>query len=229
MGIRIALLALLAGPALAQDSSPLPAALFGIELGSVYEYDSPDAPPGAVGTFPMKRLISARRSLHRGASLYFEPLTASAEFPFHEIAQDGGAPSTSTYRVFVFPVLPDDIRTLTETEARILPQRVFMIEWAGSDVPARNNDDYAWAFELCRSFETELRIAPEVTDRAGNGVYRCLFSGGERELEVSSAVGRTVQLSFADDVEDATESEVYSKIRRLELAGRGGRGSITVR
>lgn len=229
--IRFALLTLLASPALAQEATGLPDSLFGIGLGGVYEYAPYGAEGNAVGSFPMQRLISARRSLHRGASLYFEPLTENADFPFREVAQRDGAAPIATHRAYVFPVLPDNLLTLTEPEMRNLPQKVFMIEWSDGEQPERNGNDYAWAQKLCQSLEAELGIRPDITDRADNGVYRCLFSNGDREMEVSSAVGRTIQLSFTDAIETAMEGEVYSKIRRAELAGRGrgsGRGPAIV-
>ncbi len=227
--VRFALLVLLASPALAQEAPEFPASLFGIGLGDVYEYAAFGAEGSAVGSFPMKRLISARRSLHRGASLYFEPLTENADFPFREVAQGDGAAPIATHRAYVFPVLPDNLLTLTEPEMRNLPQKVYMIEWSDGHEQAQDASNYAWAAQLCQSLEAELRIVPVLTDRADQGIYRCLFSSGDRELEVTSVLGRTIQLSFTDAIETAMESEVYSKIRRAEYAGRGRGSPIVVR
>ena len=107
----------------AQDVPEVPSALFDIELGGVYEYRSDGADENSPGTFPVRRLVSEQLSVHRGISLYFEPLTANSAFPF-------------------------------------------------------------------------------------------------RELEVTSVLGQTIQLSFTDEITDRTDEEIHARIRRLELQER---------
>lgn len=214
----LALLSLLAVAARAQTPPGVPAVLFDVFLGAVYEYPADGTDENAVGTFPVKRLLSERSSLHRGVSLYFEPLNEEAAFPFRDTETESSASPMSSYRLFVYPVLPEDDAPLAELRERNLPQRVFMVEWSQGD--GRRSDAYVWAIDLCKSIEAESGIAPEVTDTAESDVYRCVFSDGERELEVSSVVGRTIQLSFADAISDETEAAVYTRIRRLELEER---------
>lgn len=211
-----ALLPFLVLPAQAQDVREVPAALFGVGLGGIYEYPS-DSADNAVGTFPVKRLVSERRSVHRGLSLYFEPLTENAAFPFREIAQEDGASRITSYRLHVFPVIPPGATTLAELQESNLPQKVNMIEWTLGGTERRDGDDYSWARNLCRSMEVDLGTKPEITDSADSGVYRCIFASSDRELEITSVIGQTVQLSFRADVSDQMDSEVNTKLRRLEL------------
>jgi hypothetical protein len=213
----LALLPLLAFTAQAQQAPEVPAVLFDIGLGSIYEFPSAGADENAVGTFPVKRLVSERLSLHRGRSLYFEPLTEDEAFPFREFVQASRDYPITSYRVRVFPVLPTDATTLAELRERNLAQQVSMIEWSLGNSGLGGGDAYNWAFDLCRVFEQELRIEPEVTDRVERHIYRCVFSSGERKLEVTSVLGQTIQLSLAKEVADRIEANVYRTIRRLEL------------
>jgi hypothetical protein len=212
-----ALLPFLVLPAHAQDVSEVPTALFGVGLGSVYEYGPDSADDNAVGTFPVKRLVSEQRSVHKGLSLYFEPLTENPAFPFREILQEDGANRITSYRLHVFPVIPSGTTTLAELQESNLPQQVNMIEWGLGGPEPRNGDDYMWARNLCRSTEVDLGTKPEITDSADSGVYRCIFASGDRELEISSVIGRTVQLSFVAAVSDQMDAEVNTRLRRLEL------------
>ena len=216
MKLPFALLPFLVFPAQAQNVPRVPTELFDIELGGVYEHPSDRADENPAGTFPVKRLVSEPLSLHRGLSLYFEPLTESEAFPFQEIAQENGDPITS-YRVHVYPVLPRDATTLADLRERNLAQKVFMIEWSRGDSKNTDRDGYAWARNLCATIERNLGVEPEVTDIVGSDTYRCVFSDGEHELEVTSVLGRTIQLSFADEIEDQMAADVSNRIRRLEL------------
>lgn len=208
----------LAFPVQAQNVSELPGSLFDIELGGVYEYGSPGVDEGSVGTFPVRRLISEQVSLNRGLSRYFEPLSRNGTFPFNEFTLDNGE-LISSFRFYILPVLPEVTGTLAELQERDLPQQVLMIEWSqGSRIA--DGDNYSWAYDLCTSLAVEFGIEPEVTDNVENGVYRCVFSSGDREMEVTSVLGRTVQLSLSDEITDQMESDVYGTIRRLELEER---------
>lgn len=218
MKLRFALvpfLALRVLPAPAQDVPEVPSMLFDIELGGVYAYPSDGAEGKSVGAFPVKRLVSEQLSVHQGISLYFEPLTENAAFPFREIALDHSAYPITTHRVYVYPVLPQEVLTLEDLRESNLPQRVFMIEWSRGD-----GGGYTWALNVCKSIEEELGIEPEITDSVDRGIYGCAFSSGERELEVTSVVGQTIQLSFTDEITDQMDAEIHSRIRRLELEER---------
>jgi hypothetical protein len=212
MKLLFALVPFLVFPAQAQDVPQVPTELFDIALGGTYEYSSDRA---YAGTFPVKRLVSEQLSLHRGLSLYFEPLTESAAFPFFEIPQENGGYPIASYRLHVYPVIPAAPTTLADLRERKLPQRVFMIEWSRGQSET-DRDGYDWAIDLCKSIEANLGMEPEVRDIVDSGTYRCVFSDGERELEVSSVLGRTIQLSFADEIEDQMDADVNSRIRRLE-------------
>ena len=211
-----AVLSLLAIQAQAQNAPELPASLFDIELGGVYLYSSDGAESGAAGTFPVRRLVSEPIRLHRGVSLYFEPLNERAEFPYAEYLLDDGNRITN-FRIYVFPVLPENPRTMDDLRGRDLPQQVFMIEWSLGNRQGSDDRAYDWASDLCRSLAVDMEIEPEASSSVETGVYQCTFSNGERELHVSSAIGRTIQLSVADEISVAVEGAVYSTIRRLEL------------
>jgi len=212
-----ALLPFLVLPAQAQDVREVPTALFGVGLGSIYEYPPDSADDNAVGSFPVRRLVSERRSVHKGLSLYFEPLTENKAFPFREIVQEDGAKRVTSYRLHVFPVIPPGATTLAALQENNLPQKVNMIEWSLGGPEPRDGDDYSWARNLCRSTEADLGTKPEITDSADSGVYRCIFASGDRELEITSIIGQTVQLSFRAAVSDQMDSEVNTRLRRLEL------------
>ena len=219
MKLRLALLSVLAAmaEARAQDSPELPADLFGIGLGSVYEYSNGANGGNATGTFPVRRLFSERPSLHDGSSLYFEPLTAYEAYPFRESVREGINYPMSNFRIFVYPVLPEGRLNREELVKQPLPQKVVMIEWTSGDNEMRGEAGYAWASELCHSLESELGIEPEVTDAVDRYIYRCVFSHGDRELEVTSVLGQTIQLSFADDIESQMQAEVDAAFGAFRL------------
>jgi hypothetical protein len=217
MRLRYALLPFLAFPAQAQEAPEMPTMLFDVGVGSVYEYPPAGADENAVGTFPVKRLVSEQLSLHRGLSLYFEPLTESGAFPFSEIAQESGDYPISSYRLHVFPIIPRDVTTLADLRELNLPQRVTMIEWSRGHDQQSDGGAYTWALNLCKTIEANLGMEPEITDIVERDTYRCVFSSDERELEVTSAVGRTIQLSLADEVEDQQAADVQYRIRKLEI------------
>jgi hypothetical protein len=223
MKLGFALLPFLSFAAHAQDAPSLPLELFGIALGSVYALPAADADEHAVGTFPIKRLVSEPLSVHRGNSLYFEPLSESAAFPYREFEDENNHTPMTSFRTFVYPILPEDVATLADLQELDLPQKVFMIEWSLKDDRMTDGDRYTWAADLCGSFEDELGLDPDVTDIAERDRYRCVFSDGERELEVSSAIGQTIQLSYDDEITDRMNAEVYGRIRRLELLERFNR------
>jgi hypothetical protein len=132
------LLPFLVLPAEAQELPAVPATLFGVSLGSIYEYSPDGAGDTAVGTFPVKRLVSERQSVHKGLSLYFEPLTEYTVFPFRETAQADGANRITSYRLHVFPVIPSGDTTLAELREqsaaegkhdRMVPWRTGIAGW----------------------------------------------------------------------------------------------------
>ena len=216
MRLPLALLAFLACPVQAQTAREVPNSLFGFELGGVYEFSAGGA-ANTVGSFPVKRLVSEQLTLHRGVDVFFEPLTDDDTLPFGETAPvNGGRPMTS-HSVRVYPVLPEKLTTLAELREQNLPQRVTMIEWSSRGVRLGDRQRYEWAVDRCKSIETELQLTPRVIDRPESGTYTCAFASLGRELEVSSVVGQTVQLSIDDGVADRIEAEIYGKIRRLEL------------
>lgn len=63
----------------------------------------------------------------------------------------------------------------------------------------------------------DLKMEPDGTDAVDKDLYRCVFSIGGRELEITSAVGQTIQLSLSAAASDRIDAEVHGKIRRLEL------------
>lgn len=213
----LALLPFVALPTWAQEVHEIPTTLFGVGLGNVYEYPPVDAADGAVGTFPVKRLVSEQQSVHKGLSLYFEPLPENAPFPFGEVTQKDGADRISSYRLHLYPVIPTGATTLAQLRESNLPQKVNMIEWSLVGPKPQAVDDYSWARDLCRSTEREVGTEPDITDDAGSGVYRCIFASGDRELEITSVIGRTVQLSFRAAVSDRMDADVNTRLRRLEL------------
>jgi hypothetical protein len=217
--LRLAVLAFLAWPAHSQEPRELPTGLFGVELGSAYQY-SVRAHDDAVGTFPVSRLLTEPLSLHRGRDVRFEPLAGKEALPFRA-GRSRSAGEPARYSARVYPVIPGDVTTLAELRERNLPQAVTVIEWFRAADELDASERYAWARELCTSLEAELRFAPQqVTNVAESGIYRCVFGSSERELEVTSVVGQTVQLSLADPASDRIEGHVYSTIRRLELRER---------
>jgi hypothetical protein len=217
MKVLVVLLASLIFPAQSQEARQVPTSLFGIELGQSYEFPAVSAGDNAVGTFPVKRLVSEQRSLHRGLSVYFEPLGEAEGFPYHEIAQEHGDYPIASYRVRVYPVIPRDVTTLAALRELNLPQQVSLVEWSLGNSETSGDDGYAWARELCKSMEADLGLEPRITDMAEKDVYACVFSSGERELAVTSVVGRTLQLSFIDEITDRMDADVHSRIRRLEI------------
>jgi hypothetical protein len=143
MKLGFALLPFLSFAAQAQDAPSLPLELFGIALGSVYALSAADE--NAVGTFPVKGLVSEPLSVHRGNSLYFEPLSERVAFPYRELEDENNDAPMTSFRMFVYPIIPEDVETLAELQELDLPQKVFMIEWSLNDDRMTDSDRYSWA------------------------------------------------------------------------------------
>lgn len=210
--------------AFAQGTAPVPTKLFGITLGSIFEIDpAKGVDPKKV---PVKEFRGIGQFLGEGVHFYFEPLTVNPTLPY---AEEKKTPKDeyykTSYRLYLLPVAPSGAKSIEEFEKSILNWEVTSINWEEVD-PKRDTytkdskeenearvSDYFWAMSLCKTFEAEFKVKPEIADFNDTKTYICKFTQDERTFEVSSFYRRAVRLSFRRDISDK-KGEAIGTIRK---------------
>lgn len=211
----------------AQAKPSVPSKLFEIELGRIYAFKEANFTKGGL---PIAKFTGAEQSIMgSGTSIYFQPIKQIEAFPYIENKKPGQEFFSTSYRAYLVPVLPANIKTLEELKGLTTQQyEVGLIEWAeqiGKDRDGKQQQqDYAWAESLCRTFEADLGIKPEVLDQwrpEGDkttllgSFHSCTFKEGDRQLEVNSFPGRRVTLKFTPEVSKAKEEAIEKAVRKL--------------
>lgn len=203
--------------ALSDDAQrrPVPTELFGITVGATYDLGNPDN--GDLGNFPVKKFAGINKFLGQGFSYYFEPIKESKFFEYVEMKKKPEDKYfTTSFRAYLLPVVPPDIKSMKEFIARSaeFKSEVILIEW-NSD--AKNKDEaYYWAIDLCKTFSADFSVAPKITDFREEKWYECAFSSGDLVFRVSSSYSRSVQLQLNDEVSAAKEQQIENFVRRLK-------------
>ena len=175
-------------------------------------------------------MTGANRFLGMGIHFYFQPRRTYELFPFAEKRENPEDKYfTTPFRLYLMPVIPASTKSLQDLEKSSAADfEVVIIEWrqlmtdAGTTPDARHSD-YYWAQNLCKTFEADLGIKPKLTDmwypksspNGANAAFVCTFAQGNRELKVSSFLGREVSLRFNQEVINAKEATVETQVRRL--------------
>lgn len=178
--IHKVLLLLLPYVAFAQERERVPKELFGVSLDATYQLKEDGS-----NTLPVAKVAGVIRTPGMGIHLYFEPLQKDQMFPYVEYPDWSNEYLMTSYRLFLLPVIADDVDTREELGA-VSEFRVVLIEWSNlGDGGKRNNDSYSWAVDLCESMAGDLGLQPDVRDSSQDNWHICTFAGPERELEVS--------------------------------------------
>jgi len=196
----------------AGEARDVPETLFGITLGGIYDVGDPES--GDPGNVPAKKLGGAARFRGNGIRFYFQPKEEYKAFDYVEEPTTAERPNFATsFRLYLLPVIPSTITSIEEYESTRLNWEVVDIEWA-SDAKTEN-DAYYWAINLCKAFEVDIPVEPEITDRYESNWYACTFSSGDREFTVSSLSGRTVRLSLSENVLEEKVASIEGVIKKL--------------
>ena len=123
VGLVFATIILVAQPAWAE--SPVPTKLFGIELGRVYEMPEDVILKGA----PIKKFTGLKKAwLGHGTSYYFEPSRKYPPFEYVERKEDDSDYFTTSFRLYLFPVIPEGFLITEDTESKDIKWEVAVVE-----------------------------------------------------------------------------------------------------
>lgn len=214
--------------AFGQGSSSVPAKLFGISLGTTVRLD-PKQDGVDVKALPAKAFRGVKKFLGDGIHFYIEPESAHELFPYIERKETPEDTEYETsYRLYLLPVFPPDIKTLDELNDAVLDWEVVKINWnmidpkvdaldrESSERKAADTKSYLWAADLCKTFEAEFKVKPEVSE-IWDHIYNCKFLEGDRMFEVDGGrYGRRLTLSYNKQVFDTMSDNVDKRIRQMQ-------------
>jgi hypothetical protein len=202
MGIKIisvVFLLLISSQSFAEGPRGVPEKLFGIALGGIYDLGNPEV--NDLGNMPVKKFTGMNRFLGNGIHYYFQ---LKDEHKFFEYVEKRKKPEDkyfeTSFRLYLLPVIPPTITTAEQLDQAKLKWEVSVIEW--SNDPKTKEDAYYWAIDLCKTFEVDISLKPEITNYYDEKWYECTFSTGDREFKVSSSYSKSVQLSYKREVFD---------------------------
>lgn len=224
-------------PAMAADKSKgeVPKKLFEIELGSVIQVFRDLKPRN----FPVAQITGLQQELGGSlASLYFQPLKTYEAFPYEEQHE---TPKREVFRTsfnaLVVPIVATTVKSLEELERLNTDTRSFEIlyvQWmqsygsktSESEIRRLKTDGYLWAEQMCGVFAADLEMTPKTSlfwdqsPQASDPYYSCTFNTQDRELNVTSMFGRSINLTFNNDVivskKNALEKTLY-KLRANKI------------
>ena len=212
--VTLILVIALTNPASAKEGRPVPGELFGITLGEKYLI-YPDGEP-AQKRLPVRKGLSWSIFAGAGIHLYFEPLKDYSAFPYVE--EEGGSSENqvtkSSFRLYLYPVIPENISSLEEMNEGMLLWEVALIEWSGE---LEGRDKYYWAMEMCELFAMDSAVEPEIFQHEPDDWYQCSFTDDVREFKVSSNFGPTVTLQFTREAFDEKGEAVWERRKRLRI------------
>jgi hypothetical protein len=219
--------ALVCGAAFGQGKAPVPAKLFGIELGAILETDASREIP--IAQIPAKAFRGVESGWSNGAHYYFEPTSVNPSLPYQEERKKPGDEFFKTsYRLYLLPTVPASAQTIEQFEKLMTKWEVLSINWEEADAKrdaypkdskeekAVRSVDYYWAMNLCKTFTTEFAVKPEILDFSNTDHYTCRFTQDERTLEVSSSYRKSLRLEFRRDVSDAKHKVLDTAVRQLQ-------------
>jgi hypothetical protein len=205
----------------AGEPNNFPTKLFGVTLGETYFFD-PQAPDGP-GGFPVSKFAGYEKFLAPGITFFFKPNKEYKEFSYAE-EDRGKKPKVckkcqTTFSMYVLPDIPDSILTSDQLEKANIGLKPVSINWRNLGLKnAKNDNHYWWAHELCRIFEVDINIKPEVTDIKKDNLYICYFYSGEKQLKVAAndVYGQEVSLSYNTDTRIAINKAYADRVLKLQ-------------
>ncbi len=207
-----------------EETKDLPNTLFGIALGMKAIFKQGDN----VGNLPVKKFTGMTRFAGNGLHYYFEPLNTSEEFPFYEFEEEGSAGlNRSNYRLFLMPIIPDDVHNLTEMNAKFAQDgyksTVTVIEFQSTDYGDEMSAYHA-ANKRCDALNAEYEkpFAKNYKKAYWEGEVgprrTCSIEQGNREMEIGFFGGGTYRYSLKllhAEIE-AMDNEVTNRLQTLQ-------------
>ena len=220
MGIKsicATFLLLFCSQSFAEGTSPVPDKLFGVPLGGIYDIGTPELV--GIGNLPIKKFTGAQKFLGEGLHYYFEPKEAYKAFNYVERPEKQGEQYFPTsFRLYLLPVIPNTITNIEQFEKATLKWEVSVIEWSGEatkDDHKAKDEAYYWAIDICKTFESDISVKPEIYNNFEDKLYSCTFSSGDRKLVVGSLSAKYFQLSYAGNIFNKKTDNVDNTIRKL--------------
>lgn len=209
----------------AEPARPIPTELFGLRLGEAY--DIGDHTKGTKGDIPVKRFTGFQKFIGEGLHYFFEPLKPYKAFPYVEDKKSKSDKYFgSSFRAYIFPVIPDGISSTTELNQANLRWIPAVISWL---IKAKSEEiSYFWAKDLCKTFAVDFDKQPEIFDSYQKELksYTCKFSADNREFEIAGEYGyKRVQLTYNSETRDSIQKAVEKKRRKIEANDINPQGS----
>lgn len=191
----------------------VPTELFGIKLGGIYEIG--DSEKNTLGNIPIKKFTGMKRFLGQGIHYFFQPMKEYKAFEYIEKKEDPENQYYETsFRLYMLPIIPHSFKKIEQLEKLTPKWEVAVIEWSSE---AKTKDDaYYWAIDICKTFETDINLKPEIINSYEQKWYECIFSTGSREFKASSSYSRSIQLSYIKKVFDKKNDEVEKIIHKIK-------------
>lgn len=213
----------------AQAEADVPPALFGVQIGSIFEEYIPSR---EIDGLNVTRVTKIGSSGGYGYLMFFEPIEVDSLYPYIEeqrfengFVSSAGDPFETSFRLLALPVLPsgaEELESLADLES-LSPRQleVGLVAWSDSlgagsrGSPTSRSIRYDWARTVCLVVRGYVDIPPEITDDVDYHFYQCLFVGDTRELLISSGDQRSIQLKYKDEIIRDREQAVESLLVKL--------------
>jgi hypothetical protein len=199
----------------AKFTAGVPETLFGVKLGGIYDLGEPET--GNLGNLPIKKFTGVQSLLGSGLHYYFQPNSHSDFFAYKEKPKNPDDKYfPSTFRLYLFPVIPESIKTIEELRTLKPKYQVSLIEW--SDKLKKDSDGYYWAVDTCKTFTAQISdIKPVISDLNNAQMYTCEFTAGGQQLVIQNLGNLvTFTLKYEKVIWDMKNDEVDKRVRQLQ-------------
>lgn len=189
----------------------IPDKLFGITLGAIHTLED----------FPVKKITGISKIVDKGIHYYFQPIDGMASNSFQYIEKKTNPDDefyATSFHTYMLPVIPSEITSMEQFNKAILKWEVVQIDWSEFSEESNNKareEEYYWAFNLCKTFSVYFSVKPKISDFYDNKIYRCVFSFNEREFKVEAIGCKTVALVYNREIIDNQINVAETIIRRL--------------
>ena len=206
---------------IANDLSQVPKQLFGITLGKTYTAEEHTF--NQKNSLPIKKFAGLKRFLGRGIHLYFQPLNEYQAFKYSEQRKNKNDKYFETsFSLYLLPVIPKSISSLNQLKIddKNILWEVARINWETYETQETNEtvkNAYYWAKDLCKTFEVDLDLKPEILDFEDDKVYTCTFITSNRELKIESLSSLKIfSLAYSEDIFNKKSDAIEKTIRKLQ-------------
>lgn len=192
----------------------LPESLFDIRLGTRFTLS--EGLNSRPENLSIKKFTGSNRFLGYGLYLFFEPSRTFDGFAYIENPDEVGNEAFQTsFLIYAMPTIPDTASSIAKIDVGSIEWEVLLISWRDRTID--EEDKYLWAEEMCRTFDLDFAIEPEITKNKKDNWLICSFSSGSRKFIVEANSGVGVELSYSDEILAQREEEYELKLRTLKL------------